>query len=163
MTPAAMYMQLVVGAEIGSAAQWVTIILFMEVARRAFTVLTRPQIYVLYYMAGACLVSTQSSVTGFGRGLLWQQFLVQSDSFRQLGIADKIPHWIAPNSPAILGTRSFFQAAWLVPIALLGLGQLLSRIDNFGLGYVLYRLTSDVEKTSVPHGPGRRARRHRPG
>src|SRR5215212_5222113 len=49
MTPASMYMSLVVGADIGSAAQWVTIILFIEVARRAFTVLRRPEIYVLYY------------------------------------------------------------------------------------------------------------------
>ena len=34
MTPASMYMNLVVGSDIGSAAQWVTIILFIEVARR---------------------------------------------------------------------------------------------------------------------------------
>src|SRR5215216_6456186 len=73
MTPASMYMQLVVGADIGSAAQWVTIILFIEVARRSFTTLSRPEIYVLYYMAGASLVS--------GSGLLWNQFLVQSESF----------------------------------------------------------------------------------
>ena len=53
MTPASMYMGLVIGSEIGQAAQWVTIILFMEVARRAFTTLKRPEIYLLYYMAGA--------------------------------------------------------------------------------------------------------------
>src|SRR5437667_12887089 len=78
LTPASMDMQLVVGSDIGPAAQWVTIILFIEVARRSFTVLKRPEIFVLYYMAGACLVST-----GPGRGLLWNQFMVQSDSFRQ--------------------------------------------------------------------------------
>src|SRR6266516_1963725 len=44
MTPASMYMNLVVGADIGSAAQWVTIILFIEVARRSFTTLRRPAI-----------------------------------------------------------------------------------------------------------------------
>ena len=43
MTPASMYMSLVVGSDIGSAAQWVTIILFIEVARRSFTVLRRPR------------------------------------------------------------------------------------------------------------------------
>src|SRR5690606_33608483 len=76
MTPASMYMGLVVGADVGTAAQWVTIILFVEVARRSFTQLSRPEIYVLYYMAGASLISPHS-------GLLWQQFLVQSESFRQ--------------------------------------------------------------------------------
>ena len=43
MTPASMYMSLVVGADIGSAAQWVTIILFIEVARQSLTTLSRPE------------------------------------------------------------------------------------------------------------------------
>src|SRR5688572_18836135 len=111
MTPASMYMNLVVGQDVGSAAQWVTIILFIEVARRSFTVLRRPEIYVLYYMAGASLVT--------GSGLLWNQFIVQSESFRQFGIADKIPSWVAPSSPDILGQRSFFHPAWFAPIGLM--------------------------------------------
>lgn len=148
MTPASMYMQLVVGADIGPAAQWVTIILFIEVARRSFTVLSRPEVFVLYYMAGACLVSSNPS-----NGLLWNQFMVQSESFRQLGLSDKIPTWLAPSSPDVLSNRSFFQPAWYVPIALIALGQLFSRFDNFGLGYIMYRLTSDVEKLPFPMAP----------
>src|SRR5947207_7581553 len=148
MTPASLYMQLVVGADIGPAAQWVTVILFIEVARGSFMVLKRPEIFVLYYMAGACLVST-----GPGRGLLWQQFMVHSESFRQAGLADKIPNWIAPSSPEVLGLRSFFHPSWYVPIGLIALGQFLARVDNFGLGYVLYRITSDVEKLPFPMAP----------
>jgi hypothetical protein len=153
MTPASMYMQLVVGSEIGTAAQWVTIILFLEIARRSFTVLSRPEIFVLYYMAGACLVTTTSANGGPGRGLLWHQFIVQSDSFRQIGLANKIPSWVAPSSPKILGTRSFLNSAWIAPIGLLVMGQLLARIDNFTLGYFLYRVTSDVEKLPFPLAP----------
>jgi hypothetical protein len=153
MTPASMYMQLVVGSEIGTAAQWVTIILFLEVARRSFTVLSRPEIFVLYYMAGACLVNISSTNGGPGHGLLWYQFIVQSDSFRQFGIAGKIPSWVAPSSPAILGTRSLLNPAWFVPIGLLVLGQFLARVDNFCLGYALFRLTSDVEKLPYPLAP----------
>lgn len=145
MTPASMYMGLVVGTDIGSAAQWVTIILFIEVARRAFTTLKRPEIYILYYMAGASLVT--------GSGLLWNQFIVQSESFRQLGIADKIPAWVAPSSPDVLGLRSFFHPAWVAPIGLVVLGLFLQRLDHFGLGYVMYRLTSDVEKLPFPMAP----------
>jgi hypothetical protein len=145
MTPASMYMNLVIGTGIGTAAQWVTIILFIEVARRSFTVLSRPEIYVLYYMAGASLVT--------GPGFLWNQFLVQSESFRQLGLADKIPSWYSPSSPDVLGQRTFFHPAWYVPIALMVIGQLLARVDNFALGYVLYRITSDVEKLPFPMAP----------
>ena len=72
-----------------------TIILFIEVARRSFTVLSRPEIYVLYYMAGASLVS--------GSGLLWNQFLVQSESFRQFGIADKHPAMGRAHRPGCAG------------------------------------------------------------
>ncbi|CAN5613860.1 peptide transporter [soil metagenome] len=147
MTPASMYMGLVVGGSgaMGTAAQWVTIILFIEVARKAFTVLKRPEIYVLYYMAGASLISNS--------GLLWNQFLVQSEEMRKTGIAQHIPTWVAPHDPDILGTRSFFNSAWLVPIGLMALGQVLQRFDNFGLGYVMYRLTSDVEKLPFPMAP----------
>ncbi len=145
MTPASMYMDLVVGASMGSAAQWVTVILFIEVARRSFTVLKRPEIYMLYYMAGASLVS--------GSGLLWNQFLVQSESFRQFGLADKIPAWVVPSNPDLLGARSLFHPAWVVPIGLMALAQLLQRADHFGLGYVMYRITSDVEKLPFPMAP----------
>ncbi len=148
MTPASMYMQLVVGSDIGSAAQWVTIILFMEVARRSFTQLSRPEIYILYYMAGATLVHS-----GIGQGLLWQQFMVQSEEMRKFGIADKIPTWYAPQSPDVLGTRSFFHPGWYTPIGLMALGMVMSRLDNFGLGYIMFRLTSDVEKLPFPMAP----------
>src|SRR3954462_13489952 len=131
MTPASIYMQLVVGADIGPAAQWVTIILFIEVARRSFTILKRPEIFVLYYMAGACLVSTAP-----GNGLLWNQFIVQSESYRQLGLADTVPTWIAPHSQEVLGLRSAFHPAWYGPIGLIALPLLIQRIDNFGLGYL---------------------------
>jgi hypothetical protein len=145
MTPASMYMNLVMGGGVGSAAQWVTIILFMEVARRSFTVMKRPEIYVLYYMAGASLVTFPP--------LLWSQFLVQSENFRQFSLADKIPPWVTPSSPDVLGLRSFFHPAWAAPIGLLLVGMILSRLDSFTLGYVLFRLTSDVEKLPFPMAP----------
>ena len=55
MVPAQMYMQLVAGMDLGGAAQWVTVILYVEVARRAFTRLKRPEIFVLFYMCGAVI------------------------------------------------------------------------------------------------------------
>src|ERR1700761_6731301 len=70
MTPASMYMNLVTGRDIGGAAQWVTVILFIEVARRAFTTLRRPEIYVLYYMAGASMSGTLMG----SWNPLWNQF-----------------------------------------------------------------------------------------
>lgn len=146
MTPAQLYMQLVAGIEIGGAAQWVTVILYVEVARRAFTRLKRPEIFVLFYMCGAVIHSG-------GQGLLWRQFLVQSEEIRKMGITEFIPAWYAPSDPAVLAQRNFFMQAWLVPILLVIAMRFISRLDSFGLGYILFRITADVEELPFPMAP----------
>jgi hypothetical protein len=147
MMPGSMYLQLVIGQGIGPAARWVTIILFAEIAKRSYTELKQQEIFLLYYMAGAALASPF-------QGLLWQQYLVQSDAAKMLGLTDYIPHWIAPaaGSESLL-ERTFFHRDWLTPILLLFGAQLIQRIDHFGLGYALYRITSDVEKLPFPMAP----------
>ncbi|MCG3178469.1 MAG: hypothetical protein BIFFINMI_00796 [Phycisphaerae bacterium] len=145
MTPAQLYMQLVAGIEMGPAAQWVTVILYVEVARRAFTKLKRPEIFVLFYMCGAVIQSDG--------GLLWRQFIVQSEMMQKLGVTEFIPSWYAPSDPHVLAQRSFLMSAWLVPIGLIVLLQAITRLDHFGLGYVMFRLTSDVEELPFPMAP----------
>ena len=90
MMPGSMYLQLVVGTGIGPAARWVTIILFAEIAKRAYTELKQQEIFLLYYMAGAAMASPF-------HGLLWNQYLVQSDAAKMLGLTDLIPTWVAPG------------------------------------------------------------------
>ena len=147
MMPGSMYLQLVIGQGIGPAARWVTIILFAEIAKRSYTELKQQEIFLLYYMAGAALASPFS-------GLLWNQYLVQSDAAKMLGVAEFIPHWISPptGSESLL-ERTFFHRDWLIPILLLVGSQLIQRVDHFGLGYALYRITSDVEKLPFPMAP----------
>lgn len=147
MMPGSMYLQLVIGTGIGPAARWVTIILFAEIAKRSYTELKQQEIFLLYYMAGAALASPF-------QGLLWNQYLVQSDAARMLGLTEYIPQWIAPGPDAeSLVERTFFHRDWLVPILLLVGAQIIQRIDQFGLGYALYRITSDVEKLPFPMAP----------
>jgi hypothetical protein len=148
MTPAQMYMQLVAGHEMGPAAQWVTVILYVEVARRAFLKLKRPEIFVLFYMCGAVIHA------GMGTGnLLWHQFLVQSEELRKMGVTEYIPQWYAPADSAVLSERSFLMASWMAPIGLMMLTLLITRLDHFGLGYIMFRLTSDVEELPFPMAP----------
>lgn len=147
MMPGSMYLQLVIGTGIGPAARWVTIILFAEIAKRAYTELKQQEIFLLYYMAGAAMASPF-------HGLLWNQYLVQSDAAKMLGLTDLIPTWVAPGPDSeSLVARTFFHRDWLVPILLLVGSQIVQRIDHFGLGYALYRITSDVEKLPFPMAP----------
>ena len=146
MAPANVYMNLVVGLGMGAAAKWVTVLLYVEIARRALIKLKRPQIFVLFYMCGAAMAAG-------GQDWLWRQFFAQSEEVRKMGLLEFLPSWFVPTDPAVLGQRNFFMVEWLWPIGIGALMMLITRIDHFGLGYVMYRLTSDVEELPFPMAP----------
>ncbi len=150
MVPGNIYLELMIGGSIGAAAQWVTIILFLELAKRSFTKLRRQEIYLLYYVTTS-LVNRES---GAFEGLLWHQYFVQSPAAKQFGISRLIPTWYAPplDSQAYV-ERTFFHVDWFLPIALLVLGMIMGRIAWFSASYVLFRLTSDYEKLPFPFAP----------
>jgi hypothetical protein len=102
--PGSMYLALVVGPEANmqSAARWVTIILFAEIARRSFRELKMQEIYVFYFMAGIAMMAPF-------QGLLWRQFLVESDYAHAMGVAQDIPR---PRPSARRGTPSSPCPGW---------------------------------------------------
>ena len=150
MIPGNIYLKLMIGGSIGAAAEWVTIILFAEIAKRSFTTLKKQEVYVLWYVAGALIAAD----TGAFEGLMWNQYLVQSPAAKQFGITKLIPYWVAPqpDSPAIIN-RTFLHRDWLAPILLLIAGMLISRVSWFTMGYALFRLTSDVQRLPFPFAP----------
>ena len=105
MMPGAIYMGLIAGSSLGPAAEWVTVILFAEVARRSFAPLGRQEIYVLYYIAGGLthMIGGVMLAGGPFASLIWHQYLVQSQVGQVLGVAAQIPPWIVPpaDSPAV--------------------------------------------------------------
>src|SRR5690349_7558603 len=94
MMAASMYLGLLAGSGLGDAARWVTVVLFVELARRSFTTLKRPEIFIHFYMTSAVIASPFS-------GLLWTQYYVTSPAAVYNGIADHIPSWIAPSREVI--------------------------------------------------------------
>ena len=146
MVPGAMYMSYMAGEGIGGAAQWVTVILFIEIARRAHKTLKRPELFVLFYMAGGAMAQPFS-------GLLWNQFFVQSQAATGMGVADKLPIWYAPQDPEVLATRSFFNPAWYPAIGMVIFGSIMGRLNGAILSYGLFRIASDIEKLPFPMAP----------
>lgn len=146
MVPGAMYMRLLAGQGVGPAAQWVTVILFIEVARRAHKTLKKPEVFVLFYMAGAAMGQPFT-------GLLWNQFYVQSQAATGMGIAQKLPHWYAPNDPNVLALRSFLDPAWYPALGMVIFSTILGRLNSTILSYGLFRIASDIEKLPFPMAP----------
>lgn len=155
MMPGSIYLTLVAGAGLGPAAQWVTIILFTEIARRSFTTLKRQEVYLLYYMAAALAISGGPLLLGGPFGpMMFHQYLAQSPQAIGFGIADQLPEWIVPNrlSPAVTG-RNLFHAAWHVPILLTTFLWIMGRVTSLTVGYALFRVTSDIEQLPFPLAP----------
>lgn len=148
MVPGAIYMGLLAGqAEVGPAATWVTVILFIEIAKRAHKTLKRAEIFVLFFMASAAMGLPFS-------GLLWNQFFMQSDAAATAGMAEQLPRWFAPaRDSACWETRSFFQVEWLPVIGMVIFGTFFGQLSNLILGYGLFRVVSDMEKLPFPMAP----------
>ena len=152
MMPGSIYLSLVAGQTMGQAAEWTTIILFIEVARRSFQVLRKQEIYILYYVAGGLTASIGVVALSGGpfAGLIWNQYLRSQAG----ALVDQVPDWVAPHpdSPAIV-QRTFLHPDWVPAILLLAATTLLSRAAWLSFGYVLFRVTSDGERLPFPMAP----------
>jgi len=155
MLPGGMYLGLVAGQGVGEAAEWVTIVLFAEVARRSYSPLRKQEIYILFYIA-ASLTTVVNAERGLAGGpfsnLIWNAYFVSSPSAAP--IANQIPSWAVPgaNSPGVL-QRELWHHDWWIPILLLIVTELCGRLSWMGMGYALFRVTSDVEKLPFPYAP----------
>jgi len=153
MMPGSIYLGLVAGQTMGPAAEWTTIILFTEVARRSLTTLTRQEVYVLYYIAGGLTAMSGGLALAGGpfASLVWHQFLRASAPG---GLGEQVPNWVAPPSDSIaIRNRTFVHSDWAAAVGVLLATNILSRVAWFTFGYVLYRLMSDGEKLPYPMAP----------
>jgi len=155
MLPGAIYLGLVTGQSMAGASEWVTIILFLEILKRAFIRLKTQEIIILYWVAGGLISIGVKLGTGavlFGgpfAGPIWDQYFVQSPEAQ--GLASYVPDWLVPppgSEPLI--RRTFLHLAWVKPIAVLVAVMILLRVNSLALGYVMYRLTSDLERLPFP-------------
>ena len=149
MVPGAIYLQLMVGQSMGAAATWVTVILFMEVARRSLRRMGQAEVVILLMVAGAMVGST-----GYFGELIWRQFLTTSTAAQDAGLAGAFPRWWVPGPESDgLARRTFLHADWLVPIVLMIVLTLLGAVSSYCMGYVFFRLTSDIERLPFPMAP----------
>lgn len=163
MLPGAIYLGLVTGQSMSGAAEWVTIIVFIEITKRTFGRMKTQEVIILYWIAGGLVGmggKLGSAVNLFGGpfgGLVWDQYLIQSP--QAIGLAEHIPKWVVPPlGSEALSARNFFHKDWWVlsespflgPILILIVVMVLQRLNRITLGYVMFRTTSDIERLPFP-------------
>ncbi len=158
MLPGAIYLGLVTGQSMAGASEWVTIILFLEIAKRSFVRLKTQEILIIYWVAAGLLgigvkLGTGAHLYGgpFG-GLIWDQYLIQSPAAK--GLDKYIPNWVTPSleSP-VYAERTFVHPDWALPVLILFLVMIVNQTARLSFGYVMFRITSDIEQLPFPLEP----------
>jgi len=153
MLPGVIFMGLMIGQDLGDAADWVVIILFVELGRRSFVQLKKQELYILKYTLSQLTHVTGGMMLGGGifATLVWNRYMRNSESFRSFGIDQDVPDWVAPYGDAAYGT--LIDQVWWPAIGVVLASMLLSKFTQFSLGYLVYKLTSDAEKLPFPLAP----------
>lgn len=153
MLPGLIFMGLMIGYDMGTAAEWVTIILFVEIARRSFLVLRKQELYMLKYTAGQLTHMAGGIAIGGGIFgiLLYKRYERNSEAFETFGIAHQVPDWVAPFGEAAYNV--FTHPVWWPAIIVTILSMTLSKLTQLSLGYMAYKATADVEKLPFPLAP----------
>jgi len=150
--PGSMFMWLMLGQQLGTPAVWVTLIIFLEIAKRCRTTLTRQEMFVIFSVTWGVL--TTAIPVWWMDTFVGMTYFVRSDAAVQFEIANQIPFWKAPppGSEAYI-QRSLLHRDWWPQLALMALFIVWGRLSFFSLGYIMFRVTSDVERLPFPLAP----------
>ncbi|MBI2191027.1 MAG: peptide transporter [Planctomycetes bacterium] len=148
IVPGDMFMGLMVGESLGGVSQWVTLILFLEIAKRCRRELGKQEIFILFAFTGTIL--GQGGIGSF----IWMQFFVQSPAAEMFEIGDRIPLWVAPPPGSdAYALRSLLHHDWWPHLTLMATFIVWGQLNFYSLGYALFRITSDVERLPFPMAP----------
>lgn len=153
MLPGIIFMGLMIGQDLGTAAEWVTIILFVEISRRAFITLRKQELYILKYTATQLSHIAGGMALGGGifAWLVWQRYMRNSEAFHSFGIAHEVADWVAPYGDAAYSP--FHDSVWWPAIAVMVSGMLLSKFTQLSLGYLAFKATAEMENLPFPLAP----------
>jgi hypothetical protein len=154
MFPGIIFMGLMIGEDMGNAADWVVIILFVEIARRSFLTLKKQELYILKYTVSSLSTFTGGLALGGGvfAFLVFQRYLRNSEDFHNFGIAQEVPNWVAPYGNLAF-TEGFLSAVWWPAVSVTVLTLILNKLTELSLGFLAYKVTVDVEKLPFPLAP----------
>ena len=154
MLPGIIFMGLMIGEDLGNAADWVTIILFVEIARRSFVQLRKQELYILKYT-----ISQFSHISGgiavgggmFGMMVI-QRYFRNSEAYANFGIGRDVPNWYAPYGNSAYEPFTNMEV-WGPVLLVMVASAILGKLTMLSLGYLIYKVVADVEKLPFPMAP----------
>ena len=150
--PVSIYLSLVSGGGLASAAVYVTAILLSEIAVLTGNPLTTQEMFIIYSMVGIAATAAPFE------GLVYRSYFVRSpitwsfkDPYTGKPLPEVIPTWWVPryDSP-VHELRTFFAPEWLIPILLLVGGYFMYVFYDISLTFLFSYLYIEIEKLPFP-------------
>lgn len=154
MLPGIIFMGLMIGQDLGDAADWVVIILFVELARRSFVQLKKQELYIIKYTLSH-LTSVMGGVMlggGIFAHLIYNRYLRNSEAFQSFGIDQEVPDWFAPYGDAAFAA-GFLDSVWWPVVGVILASMILNKLTQLSLGFLAYKVTADAEGLPFPLAP----------
>jgi len=149
--PAVILLSLVSGATLSwMAAQWIVVILFVELARIAGHELTQQETFIIWLMAATA--AQEFFFLFMVQNAYWRtSFITQNAIINGQSLANLVPTWFAPSfSSPIYNLRTFLHPSWIAPISIALVGSLLWKATDISLGYLNRQLYIETEKLPFP-------------
>jgi len=149
--PINLYLNLVTGGSIATAALYVIAILFSELTRISGFPLTKQEVFIIYASMGAVIASLPPFYW-----LVYRSFYVNSPvtyAFRIHGtpLPYLVPEWLSPPpGHPVHSLRTLLHPAWLTPIAVATAFFTFTLLADISLGILFSYLFVEVERLPFP-------------
>lgn len=149
--PVSIYMNLVAGAVVGTAAIYVIAIIFSEFSRMFGSRLTRQELFLIYATVGGV-----ASTIPVYYWLVYRSFFVTSPFIREFRIEGVdliklVPSWLAPPPPSpVHHIRTLMHPDWLPAVLVYTFTSVLGFLAEVSLAMMFSHLFIEVERLPFP-------------
>jgi len=148
--PASLYLNLVTGATVSTAAIYIITILISELSGYYGAPLTTQEVFILYATIGSAVGGIPAYYW-----LIYRAFFVTSPvsyAYKLNGIPLPllVPSWLSPPPSYASHVRTLIDPHWTLPIAVATLSSFLGWVADVGLGIFIAYLMVNIEKLPFP-------------
>jgi hypothetical protein len=151
--PVAVYLSLSAGVALSTAAVYITVLLFTEIARYLRSPLKRQEVFIMYMLVGSAATFSPFIDIFVFRGYYRNSDVAMMfrDPYTGKPLPYIIPSWWAP----VIGSRAYETQAlthpdWLLPILIWVIWFTLAQLVEISLAFIIAQLYIEIEKLPFP-------------
>jgi len=149
--PASIYLNLVAGTTVASAAIYVIVLIFNEFARRAGVSLTPQELFLIFAVVGGLAATIPPYYWWIYRAFFTTSPFTSSILVNGVPLNKIVPSWLSPpQSSPIHELRTLFHPDWMSALAVTLVSSIIYMVCDLSLALMFSKLFIEVEKLPFP-------------